>query len=79
MAQALRSSHLVREAFPESCSQDDFGGPDGMPESVLRLGNGPLSALAALVLHLQRLHCVDELAGHAALVSPYEVGRHYHG
>ena len=78
MAQAPRSFHLAQEACSESCSQDDFGGPDGMPESVLRLGDGPLSALAALVLHLQRLHCVDELASHAALVSPYEVGCHCH-
>lgn len=53
--------------------QDGFGGDDELPEAVTRLGKLPLAALAALVLHLRRLRAVDEFAGYAALVSPYEV------
>ena len=44
-----------------------------MPEAVTALGGLPLSALAALVMHLRRMCSVDELAGYSALVSPYEV------
>jgi hypothetical protein len=57
--------------------QDGFGGEDDLPEAVTKLGNLPLSALAALVLHLRRLRSVDEVAGYAALVSPYEVQRRF--
>ena len=53
--------------------QDGFGGEDELSDSITKLGNLPLSALAALVLHLRRLRSVDEFAGYAALVSPYEV------
>ena len=53
--------------------QDDFGGAEELPEAVMALGQLPLAALAALVLHLRRMRAVDELAGYAALVSPFEV------
>jgi hypothetical protein len=70
---AWRVFMMYRVCMADAVLQDGFGGDDGLPEAVTELGNLPLSALAALVLHLRRMRSVDEFAGYAALVSPYEV------
>lgn len=75
-ARTLLHGNLEQITFTDPSTavpQDDFGGGEEMPEAVTALGGLPLAALAALALHLRRLRSVEELAGYAALVSPYEV------